>query len=173
VSVHVYLPTISTHAPIPLKLKKSISDWLTTVLPEYPVPQAPRAVCVIWKVVAVSVSSNNTQTAAPSKSLATAGGRNQSPSNWAGTGAPGGGDGVAAAGVCLTATDGVGTVAKEVDWPHEEARKATALTTAMRVATIRFDIPDPRKSVLVSMLFSTFLRLFTGLGDNPQPLLNS
>ena len=50
---------------------------------------------------------------------------NQSPSNWVGTGPPGGG---------LGAADGVGCVAEDVDWPHEEARKTTAVASRAAIA---------------------------------------
>ena len=60
-----------------------------------------------------------------------AGGRNQSPSSWAGTGPPGGGDAV---GVGLEATDGVGTVGEEVDCPHDEARTEIAIPSEAAIA---------------------------------------
>jgi len=50
---------------------------------------------------------------------------NQSPSNWVGTGPPGGG---------LGAADGVGCVAEDVDWPHDEARKTTAMASRAAIA---------------------------------------
>jgi hypothetical protein len=54
-----------------------------------------------------------------------AGGRNQSPSNWPGTGPPAGEPGVA---------DGVSTFAEEVDWPHAEARMINATPDSTKLA---------------------------------------
>jgi hypothetical protein len=119
--------------------------------------------------VVVSVSFNNTQTAFPSKSVTTDGGMNQSPSNSAGTGPPAGGE---AAGSGLAEVDGVGTFADEGDSPHDETRKTSALRTEMTIATIGFEVPDPRGDIpasiivrpaypdLTSTLFSRFRSAF-------------
>lgn len=146
-SVHVYRPTVSAHIS-PDPLKKSISEPVTTTLPEPPVPQAPRAVCVTWYVVAVSVSFNKTQAAFPSKSLTTDGGMNQSPSSWAGSGPPDG----EAAGSALAALDGVGSFADDGDSPHDEARRTSAHRAEMTIATIGFEVPDPRGDIPVSII---------------------
>lgn len=63
--------------------------------------------------------------------------RNQLPSNWAGTGPPGGvdGDGVGlATGDELGAADGVDRIAEEVDWPHDEPRKTIARASSTAIA---------------------------------------
>lgn len=63
--------------------------------------------------------------------------RNQAPSNWAGTGPPGGGD---ADGVGLAtagdggAADGVASFAEDVDWPHAEPRKTNATASRAVIA---------------------------------------
>jgi hypothetical protein len=69
----------------------------------------------------------------PSVAMTAAGGRNQSPSNCAGTGPPGGGD---AAGDGLEATDGEGegVFADEVDWLQDEAKATNVMPSSEAIA---------------------------------------
>jgi hypothetical protein len=68
------------------------------------------------------------------RAKATSLGWNQSPSNWAGTGPPGGGDGdITAAGVGLGPREGV-CFAEEFDWPHDEAIRTIAMANRLVIA---------------------------------------
>src|SRR5450759_3872548 len=75
------------------------------------------------------MSCNRRQALFPSTAMTIAGGRNQSPSNWAGTGPPDGG---------LGAADGVASFAEAVDWPHEETKKTSPMPskTAIRRSVV-------------------------------------
>ncbi|MFI5091148.1 MAG: hypothetical protein ACHP7P_13925 [Terriglobales bacterium] len=88
-----------------------------------------------------------------------AGDRYQSPSSWAGTGPPGGGE---AAGVGLAVTDGVGTVDEEVDCPHDEARTMIAMPSTAAIAAE----PIPRRAVMRVLQRSqrTWLQGYESLG---------